>query len=148
MSGRLDRPDRPLFGGNKMKLKEGPGWKAAYNETKGVYGGEVAFQGSWDCYEISAEVFNSLTKNTDSSEAEKLISGGRHLYMHVNDRSGPPYSVVLDEDYPDYCPWMSGSDSGKTWSTELTDAVVELLESEKDNREQRRKKREERSKNK
>jgi hypothetical protein len=30
---------------------------------------------------------------------------------------------------------------GKTWDTELTDAAVELLESEKDNREQRREKR-------
>ena len=34
--------------------------------------------------------------------------------------------------------------SGKVWPDELTDAAVEIFESEKNNREQRRKKREER----
>ena len=36
--------------------------------------------------------------------------------------------------------------SGKVWPDELTDAAVELFESEKNNREQRRQKREERQK--
>ena len=30
-----------------MKMKEGIGWKACYNDEKGVYGAEVMFQGSW-----------------------------------------------------------------------------------------------------
>ena len=132
-----------------MQLKEGIGWKAGYNDVKNVYGAEVVFQGSWDYYEISADVYNSLTKGMSGGDAEKLITTGRHLYMHVNDRCGPPYTVVLDEDYKDYCPWAGGgSAEAKTWSTEMTDAAVELFESEKDNREQRRKKREERSKKK
>ena len=38
--------------------------------------------------------------------------------------------------------------AGKTWDAELTDAAVELFESEKQNREQRRKKREQREKRK
>ncbi len=125
-----------------MQIKEGLGWKAGYNEEKGLYGAEVIFQGSWDYYEITAAVFNSLGKNMSGGEAERLIQTGRHLYMHVNDRMGPPYTVVLDEDYADYCPWTEKSEPvGKTWSKELTDAAVELFESEKDNREQRRKKR-------
>ncbi len=125
-----------------MIIKEGIGWKACYNEEKNVYGAEVIFQGSWDLYEISASVFNSLSKDMKSSEAEKLIMTGRHLYSHVNDRYNPPYTIVLDEDYGVYCPWMAASKPvGKTWNKELTDAAVELLESEKDNREQRRKKR-------
>ena len=60
-----------------MKMKEGTGWKACYNEEKGVYGAEVMFQGSWNLYEISGSVFNSLSKNTDSAEAERLIKTGR-----------------------------------------------------------------------
>ena len=132
-----------------MQIKEGSGWKAGYNDSKNVYGAEVIFQGSWDYYEISAEVFNSLTKGMSGSDAEALITTGRHLYSHVNDRMGPPYTIVFDDDYRDYCPWAGhGSTEAKVWSEELTDAAVELFESEKDNREQRRKKREERSKKK
>ena len=131
-----------------MKMKEGLGWKACYNEEKGVYGAEVIFQGSWSLYEITESVFNSLSNKMHSSEAERLIKEGRCLYKHVNDRCGPPYTIVLDDDYAVYCPWMAPSKPvGKTWSKEMTDAAVELLESQKDNREQRRKKREERKKN-
>lgn len=131
-----------------MKIKEGLGWKAAYNEEKNICGAEVMDQGSWDCYEITQEVFSALRPDMNSREADELICTGRHLYMHVNDRSGPPYTIVFDEDYGDYCPWIGGAKKEETWSTELTDAAVELLASEKDNREQRRKKREKRKKEK
>ncbi len=130
-----------------MKIKEGIGWKACYNDEKGVYGAEVMFQGSWELYEISGSVYASLSKNMNSGEAAKLIETGRRLYSHVNDRYNPPYNIVLDDDYAVYCPWMGSSNPvGKTWNNELTDAAVELFESEKDNREQRRKKREKRQK--
>ena len=130
-----------------MKMKEGIGWKACYNDEKGVYGAEVMFQGSWDLYEISGSVFNSLSKNMSSSEAEELIKSGRRLYSHVNDRCGPPYTIVIDDDYAVFCPWMAENEPvGKTWSKEMTDAAVELFESEKGNREQRRKKREQQKK--
>ena len=131
-----------------MKIKEGGSWKAGYNEAKGLYGGEVICQGDWDYYEISAEVYNSLTKGMSDHAAEELIRTGRHLYSHVNDRYNPPYTIVFDDDYADYCPWVSGNakPAGKEWSEELTDAAVELFESEKANREQRRKKREARDK--
>jgi len=133
-----------------MNIKEGGSWKAGYNESKNLYGAEIIFQGDWDYYEISAGVYNSLTKGMSDSAAEELIRTGRHLYSHVNDRMGPPYTVVLDEDYADYCPWLNKKSKpvGKEWGKELTDAAVELFESEKDNREQRRKKREERGKKK
>ena len=131
-----------------MQMKEGMGWKACYNDKKGVYGAEVVFQGSWDLYEISGAVFNSLTKNMSSSSAEELIQTGRRLYSHVNDRCGPPYTIVLDDDYADYCPWMGKPKEKEVWSKEMTDAAVELFESEKENREQRRKKREQGKKSK
>ena len=124
-----------------MQIKEGMSWKACYNEKNNVYGAEIVFQGSRDLYEIPAAVYNSLTKNMSSSDAERLIQTGRHLYAHVNDRCGPPYTVVLDDDYVVYCPWAGGKQpDGKTWGAALTDAAVELFESEKDNRGQRRKK--------
>ena len=76
----------------------------------------------------------------------KIIEKGRRLYMDVNDRCGPPYTVVLDDDYEKLCPWASVISSGRVWPDELTDAAVEIFESEKDNREQRRRKRKEREK--
>jgi len=132
--------------GKRMQFKKGISWKAAYNEEKGVYGAEVIFQGSWDLYEISAAVYHQLTKNMNDSQAEKLIQTGRRLYSHVNDRCGPPYTLVLDDDYADYCPWMADSKPvGRTWDEGLTDAAVEVLASESENREQRRRKREQRN---
>ena len=44
-------------------------------------------------------------------------------------------AIVFDDDYETLCPWASVVKSGQVWSDELTDAAVELLESEKNNRE-------------
>ena len=127
-----------------MQFKEGLGWKAAYNEEKNLYGAEVVFQGSWDLFEISADIFNRLGKRVKSSTAENLIKTGRCLYSHVNDRCGPPYTVVLDSDYRTLCPWAHIVGGDHVWPDELTDATVEIFPSEANNREQRRKKRAER----
>ena len=61
-------------------------------------------------------------------------------------RCGPPYTVVLDSDYQTLCPWAETVISGRVWDEEMTDAVVEVLASEADNREQRRAKKAEREK--
>ena len=44
------------------------------------------------------------------------------------------------------CPWANVVPGENVWPDELTDAAVELFESEKNNRDQRRKKCEEREK--
>ena len=64
--------------------------------------------------------------------------------MSVDDRCGPSYTVVFDDEYRTLCPWARAHGSGKVWPDELTDAAVELFESEKNNREQRRRKRKQR----
>ena len=72
---------------------------------------------------------------------EAIMYDGRKMYMSVDDRCGPPYTIVFDDDYEKLCPWAKVMKSGRVWPDELTDAVVEVLESEKDNRAQRREKR-------
>ena len=82
------------------------------------------------------------------------MTQGRHLYMSVNDRCGPPYTIVFDDECRTLCPWaklllrckyeedwakLLGGDN--VWPEVLTDAAVELFESEKNNRPQRQKKR-------
>ncbi len=63
--------------------------------------------------------------------------------MAVNDRCGPPYTVILDPDYKKLCPWAETITTGEVWPDELVDAAVEVFASEENNREQRRKRREE-----
>ena len=127
-----------------MIFKEGPGWKACRDEEAGTYTAEYGGCGYYNLYEIDEEIFALLEDGIPERDAVNAIHGGRHLYMDVNDRCGPPYTVVFDSDYKELCPWANVVSSGKVWPDELTDAAVEVFESEKKNRAQRRRKREER----
>ena len=97
-------------------------------------------------YEITKEIFDRLENGLSDWDVYKIIDEGRHLYMDVNDRCGPPYTIVFDDDYKKLCPWAKIISSGRVWPDELTDAAVEIFASEGKNREQRRKKREKREK--
>lgn len=127
-----------------MQFKKGPSWEACYDEERNLYTAAVWGWGS-RLYEITAEIYNSL-ENGDRDNATDRIAKGRRLYMDVNDRCGPPYTIVFDKNYRELCPWADVSASGQEWPSEMVDAVVEVLDSEKDNREQRKKKREEKGK--
>ena len=131
-----------------MKHKEGCGWKAWNDEENDRYFGEYGGGMSYNLFELTKEQYDSLDESMTEGDASMIMYEGRHLYMSVNDRCGPPYTVVFDDDYEKLCPWANVVSSGKKWPDELTDAAVELFESEKNNREQRRKKREEREKKK
>lgn len=129
-----------------MQFKEGTGWKAWNDEGNkrcfGEYGGGM----SYNLFELTEEQFKLLDASMTEGEASQIMYEGRHLYMSVNDRCGPPYTVVFDDDYKTLCPWANVVSGGKVWPDALTDAAVELFASEKNNREQRRKKREARNK--
>ena len=129
-----------------MEFKRGCDWKACYDAERDLYTAERSGCGYYHLYQITAEIYNALREDMNDIDSYHLIDQGRHLYMDVDDRCGPPYTVVLDDDYEKLCPWANAVQSGKVWPTELTDAAVEIFESEKDNREQRAKKREERKK--
>ena len=127
---------------DKMQFKQGDGWKACYDEETGKYTAERKGPGYYHLYEITEEIFGSLTNGMNDWDSYHLLQDGRDLYMDVNDRCGPPYTIIFDHDYEKLCPWAKVRQSGKIWSDELTDAAVELFESQKNNREQRRKYRE------
>lgn len=57
----------------------------------------------------------------------------RHLYMSVNDRCGPPYTIVFDDDYEKLCPWADIVKSGTVLPDELTDAAMKIFALEKNN---------------
>ena len=132
-----------------MQFKQGCGWKACYDEKRNLYTAESGGCGGYDLFQITKEIYDRLGESDVSdSDAVSLIYSGRHLYMDVNDRCGPPYTVVFDDGYRELCPWAGIVCSGHVWDEELTDAAVEVLESEAQNRPQRRKKRQEREKKK
>lgn len=125
-----------------MLFKKGSGWKACFDADSGRYFGEFGGIQSYNLFEITKELFDMLDEKMFEGDAGSIMYGGRHMYMSVNDRCGPPYTIVFDDEYETLCPWASVIKSGEVWPDELTDAAVELFESEKSNREQRRKKRE------
>ena len=127
-----------------MTFKKGPGWKACFDEKSGRWFGEYGGIQSYHLYELTEELFDKLDESMSEGDAGSIMYDGRHLYMSVDDRCGPPYTIVFDDDYEKLCPWAGVMKSGKVWPDELTDAAVEIFESEKNNREQRRKKREKR----
>ncbi len=127
-----------------MRFIKGSGWKAFFDEENGRYFGEHGGGQYYDLFELTQEQYGMLDGKMSESEASSVMREGRHLYMSVNDRCGPPYTVVFDDDYKELCPWANAAGGGRVWSGELTDAAVELLGSEENNREQRRRKRAER----
>ena len=129
-----------------MQFKQGDGWKACHDEETGRYTAERSGPGYYNLYEITKEIFDALTDGMNDWDSFHLLENGRDLYMDVNDRCGPPYTVVFDHDYQKLCPWANVRHSGRVWPDELTDAAVELFASEENNREQWRIWREEREK--
>ena len=78
---------------------------------------------------------------------EKLLDIVSTPIFFLNSKNNEETSTALkeiglfDDEYETLCPWAKVMKSGREWPDELTDAAVELFESEKNNREQRRKKR-------
>ena len=121
-----------------MFFKNGSGWKACFDRESGRYLGEYGGIQSYHLFEITKEIFDQLDEKMTESDAGGIMSEGRHMYMAVDDRCGPPYTVVFDDDYEKLCPWADVMKSGKVWPDKLADAMVELFASERNNREQRR----------
>ena len=131
-----------------MLLIQGSGWKACFDEERDLYTAKTSVPGAVYLLEINKETFEKLQSDELTDEAKYCLihDNGRRLYMDIDDRCGPPYTVVLDSDYKTLCPWAELPESKTVWPEALTDAVVELFASETNNREQRRKKREEKKK--
>ena len=130
----------------KMEFKKGYGWKACYDKEQGRYFGEYGGIMSYNLYELTEEQYELLRSEMTEGDASAVMYEGRHLFMSVDDRCGPPYTIIFDDECKELCPWAKFIGGGKVWPDELTDAAVELFASEENNREQRRRKRKEREK--
>lgn len=126
-----------------MEFKKGIGWRCCYDPETGLYTAETGGGTNHNLFEINKEIYDHVD-DLNVEFPEGLIFKGRHLYMTVDDRCGPPYTVILDSDYKKLCPWAKTVTSGEVWDEDMTDAAVEVFASEADNREQRRAKKKER----
>ena len=118
---------------NVMLFKKGSGWKACFDSNSGRYFGEYGGIQEYHLFEITKELFDRLDKKMKESDAGSIMHEGRRMYMSVNDRCGPPYTIVFDDDYKKLCPWADVVESGKVWHDKLTDAAVKLFESDTTN---------------
>ncbi|MBR3231247.1 MAG: hypothetical protein IKF75_01070, partial [Lachnospiraceae bacterium] len=97
-----------------MEFKSGPGWRCCYDPQTGRYTAETGGGPNHDLFEINKEIYDRVD-DPDVEWPTSLIHQGRHLYMAVDDRCGPPYTVILDSDYKEICPWAETIVSGEIW---------------------------------
>ena len=129
-----------------MEFKEGSGWVCCYDPERNLYTARTGGGVNQTLFEIKKETYDKIDDPKYEWPASIIHDEGRMLFMSVNDRCGPPYTIIFDDDYKELCPWADTYITGKVWDENFTDAVVEVLASQENNREQRRKKREEREK--
>lgn len=121
-----------------MQFKKGAGWKACHDAERNYFSAEYGGIQAYHLYEITREQFDALNTRMTEWDASKIISEGRHLYMSVDDRCGPPYTVIFDDDYKTLCPWADVIKSGTEMPAALVNAAVELFASEENNRGRKR----------
>ena len=96
-----------------MLFKMGSGWKACFDEENARYFGEYGGTQSYHLFELTKEIFDRLDESMSEGDAGSIMYDGRHLYMAVDDRCGPPYTIVFDDEYEKLCPWAKVMRSGK-----------------------------------
>ena len=112
-----------------MQFKIGIGWKACYDEQRGLYTAKTSWRGDFHLYEIDAGIFDRIGgPEMSDSESEELIESGRHLYYCEDNPIGPPIDIVIDEDYASLCSWTEIPSSGHRLDKRLTRLAVELFE--------------------
>ncbi|WP_274968813.1 hypothetical protein [Succinimonas amylolytica] len=121
-----------------MEFKTGKGWRCCYDPETGLCTAEIGGGSNHDLFEIPKEIYDLVNTPGAGSPEDLIRRRGRHLYMTVNDRCGPPYTVILDADYRKLCPWAKTVPTGAVLDEDLTDEAVELFASEANNRAQRR----------
>ena len=125
-----------------MQFKEGLGWKAYYDEERGIYTAERRWRGFYQLCEIDRATFEKLGADiTEDESPDELIANGRHLFEANDDYdTTAPTATVYDEDYYRLAPWSGAkrrAEKSSVTSQELTDFMVEHFSDEEKNRRHR-----------
>ena len=95
-----------------MQFKSGLGWKACFDEERGIYTAERSWRGSYQLCEIDKETFDKLDLfDTENGESpDELIGRGRVLFEADDDYYTIPYCIVHDDNYFELAPWSRAKD--------------------------------------
>ena len=89
-----------------LHFKKGLGWKACFDEERGIYTAERSWRGFYQLCEIDKETYDKLDPTGKNGEdPDKLIGGGRVLVEADDDYYTMPYCMVKDENYNELAPW-------------------------------------------
>lgn len=90
-------------------LNKGIGWKACFDEERGIYTAERSWRGFYQLCEIDKETYDKLDPTGKNGEdPDKLIGGGRILVEADDDYYTIPYCTVKDENYNESAPQKQG----------------------------------------
>ena len=109
-----------------MQFKEGLGWKACFDEERGIYTAERRWRGFYPLCEIDRATFEKLGADiTEDESPDELIANGRHLFEANDDYdTAAPTATVYDEDYYRLAPWSGAkrrAEKSSVTSQELTE---------------------------
>ena len=89
-----------------LHFKKGLGWKACFDEERGIYTAERSWRGFYQLCEIDKETYDKLDPTGKNGEdPDKLIGGGRVLVEADDDYYTMPYCMVKDDNYNELAPW-------------------------------------------
>ena len=125
-----------------MQFKEGLGWRACYDEERGIFTAERWWRGFYQLCEIDRAAFEKLGADTSGNESpDELIASGRHLFEANDDHdSAMSTATIYDEDFYRLAPWSKAikrAERSSVTSKELTDLMVEHFPGEDKNRRHR-----------
>ena len=109
-----------------MQFTEGLGWKACFDEERGIYTAERRWRGFYPLCEIDRATFAKLGADiTEDESPDELIANGRHLFEANDDYdTAAPTATVYDEDYYRLAPWSGAkrrAEKSSVTSQELTE---------------------------
>ena len=89
-----------------LRFKKQLGWKACFDEERGICTAERGGRGFYQLCEINKDTYDKLDPAAeDGVYAEKLISEGRVLFEADDDYNTMPYCYVKDDNYNELAPW-------------------------------------------
>ena len=90
-----------------MQFKTGLGWRACFDEERGIFTAERSWRGFYQLCEIDRETFDRLDRPDEENgeSPDELIGRGRVLFEADDDYYTMPYCTVYDENYFTLAPW-------------------------------------------
>ncbi len=124
-----------------MQFKEGPGWKACYDEKRNLYMAERSWRGFYQLCEIDRVTYDRLgTDAMGDRRPGELIGRGRVLVESDDDYYTCPYLNIYDKNYPELAPWADAARRAAAVAAWEASHGISITETKVENRRGKKKK--------